>query len=56
MIYLDNNKITRLGGIKRAYLNNTLIFQSFAKVEKPKKYIRYDLNNQWEDTTSLNVD
>lgn len=38
MIYLDNNKIISLGGIKRAYLNNTLIFQSFAKVvvEEPK--------------------
>lgn len=38
MIYLDNNKIIGLGGIKRAYLNNTLIFQSFAKVvvEEPK--------------------
>ena len=38
MIYLDNNKIISLGGIKRAYLNNTLIFQSFAKVvaEQPK--------------------
>lgn len=56
MIYLDNNKIIGLGGIKRAYLNNTLIFQSFAKVEEPKKYIRYDLNNQWEENTSLTVD
>ena len=38
MIYLDNNKIISLGGIKRAYLNNTLIFQSFVKVvaKQPK--------------------
>lgn len=55
MAYINNNKIIGLGGIKRAYLNNTLIFQSFAKVEEPKKYIRYDLNNQWEETTSLSV-
>ena len=31
MAYINNNKIKGLGGIKRAYLNNTLIFQSFAK-------------------------
>ena len=58
MTYINNNKIKGLGGIKRAYLNNTLIFQSFYKVveEEPKMYINYDLNNQWEDTTSLTVD
>lgn len=58
MIYLYNNKIKGFGGIKRAYLNSTLIFQSFYKVveEEPKMYINYDLNNQWEETTSLNVD
>lgn len=56
MTYINNNKIIGLGGIKRAYLNNTLIFQSFAKVEEPKKYIRYDLNNQWQETTLLTVD
>ena len=58
MAYINNNKIISLGGIKRAYLNNTLIFQSFYKVveEEPKMYINYDLNNQWEDTTSLTVD
>ena len=57
MALLNNNKIKGLGGIKRAYLNNTLIFQSYYKVveEEPKMYINYDLNNQWEDTTSLNV-
>ena len=31
MTYVNNNKIKGLGGIKRAYLNNTLIFQSFEK-------------------------
>ena len=31
MAYVNNNKIKGLGGIKRAYLNNTLIFQSFKK-------------------------
>lgn len=31
MAYINNNKIKGLGGIKRAYLNNTLIFQSFKK-------------------------
>lgn len=58
MAYINNNKIISFGGIKRAYINNTLIFQSYYKVveEKPKMYINFDLNNQWEETTSLNVD
>ena len=34
MTYINNNKIISLGGIKRAYLNNTLIFQSFKKDEE----------------------
>ena len=34
MAYINNNKIISLGGIKRAYLNNTLIFQSFKKNEE----------------------
>lgn len=34
MIYINNNKIKGFGGIKRAYLNNTLIFQSFKKDEE----------------------
>lgn len=34
MAYINNNKIIGLGGIKRAYLNNTLIFQSFKKDEE----------------------
>ena len=58
MAYINKKKIISLGGIKRAYLNNTLIFQSFYKVveEEPKMYINFDLNNQWEETTSLTVD
>lgn len=58
MAYINNNKIKGFGGIKRAYLNNTLIFQSFYKVveEEPKMYINFDLNNQWEENTSLTVD
>lgn len=31
MAYINNNKIKGLGVVKRAYLNNTLIFQSFKK-------------------------
>ena len=31
MTYINNNKIKAFGGIKRAYLNGTLIFQSFEK-------------------------
>ena len=34
MAYINNNKIKGLGGIKRAYLNNTLIFQAFKKNEE----------------------
>ena len=34
MTYINNNKIKGLGGIKRAYLNGTLIFQAFAKDEE----------------------
>ena len=34
MVYINNNKIKGFGGIKRAYLNNTLIFQSFKKDEE----------------------
>lgn len=34
MTYINNNKIKGLGGIKRAYLNGTLIFQSFKKDEE----------------------
>ena len=38
MIYLNNNNIKCLGGIKRAYLNNTLIFQSFEEYDITAKY------------------
>lgn len=31
MAYINNNKIKGFGGIKRAYLNDTLIFQAFKK-------------------------
>lgn len=34
MVYINNNKIKGFGGIKRAYLNNALIFQSFKKDEE----------------------
>lgn len=34
MAYINNNKIKGFGGIKRAYLNCTLIFQSFKKDEE----------------------
>lgn len=34
MAYINNNKIKGLGEIKRAYLNDTLIFQSFKKDEE----------------------
>ena len=34
MTYINNNKINGLGGVKRAYLNGTLIFQAFKKNEE----------------------
>ena len=34
MVNINNNKIKGFGGIKRAYLNNTLIFQAFKKNEE----------------------
>ena len=34
MTYINNNKINGLGGVKRAYLNGTLIFQAFKKDEE----------------------
>lgn len=38
MAYINNNKIIGLGGIKRAYVKDTLIFQSYVKVvaKQPK--------------------
>ena len=34
MVNINNNKIKGFGGIKRAYINNTLIFQAFKKNEE----------------------
>ena len=47
MAYINNNKIKGLGGIKRAYLNNTLIFQSFKKDE--------EVIPQYDITSTFNV-
>ena len=47
MIYANNNKINCLGGIKRAYLNNTLIFQAFKKDE--------EVIPQYDITSTFNV-
>ena len=47
MIYINNNKINGLGGIKRAYLNNTLIFQAFKKDE--------EIIPQYDITSTFNV-
>lgn len=47
MIYINDNKIKGLGGIKRAYLNGTLIFQSFKKDE--------EVISQYDITSTFNV-
>ena len=47
MAYINNNKIKGLGGIKRAYLNNTLIFQAFKKDE--------EVIPQYDITSTFNV-
>ena len=47
MIYANNNKIKGFGGIKRAYLNNTLIFQAFKKDE--------EIIPQYDITSTFNV-
>ena len=47
MAYINNNKIKGLGGIKRAYLNNTLIFQAFKKNE--------EVIPQYDITSTFNV-
>ena len=48
MTYINNNKIKGLGGIKRAYLNDTLIFQSFKKnVDK-----KYDITAKFNVTST----
>lgn len=47
MAYINDNKIKGLGGIKRAYLNNTLIFQAFKKDE--------EVIPQYDITSTFNV-
>ena len=47
MVNINNNKIKGLGGIKRAYLNNTLIFQAFKKDE--------EVIPQYDITSTFNV-
>ena len=47
MIYINNNKINGFGGIKRAYLNNTLMFQAFKKDE--------EVIPQYDITSTFNV-
>ena len=47
MVNINNNKIKGLGGIKRAYLNNTLIFQAFKKNE--------EVIPQYDITSTFNV-
>ena len=49
MAYINNNKIKGLGGIKRAYLNNTLIFQSFKKNVGEK----YDIDIEFSRANEL---
>lgn len=53
MIYLNNNKINKLGGINRAYLNGRLIYQTYVEAEEPtsKTYVYVETNNQWELST-----
>lgn len=50
MIYINNNKIKGFGGIKRAYLNNTLIFQSFKKNEEVIS--PYDITSKFNVTST----
>lgn len=50
MTYINNNKIIGLGGIKRAYLNNTLIFQSFKKNEEVIS--PYDITSKYNVTST----
>ena len=47
MVNINNNKIKGLGGIKRAYINNTLIFQAFKKNE--------EVIPQYDITSTFNV-
>ena len=50
MAYINNNKIKGLGGIKRAYLNNTLIFQAFKKDEEVIS--SYDITSTFNVTST----
>lgn len=50
MIYLNNNKIYRLGGSNRAYLNGKLCYQAYV-VPTSKTYVYVETNNQWELST-----
>lgn len=49
MAYINNNKIKGFGGIKRAYLNGTLIFQSFKKNVGEK----YDIDVEFSRANEL---
>lgn len=61
MIYLNNNKINKLGGINRAYLNGRLIYQTYVGgvIVEPdipdeptaSTYVLIETNDQWELST-----
>lgn len=59
MIYLNSNKINKLGGINKVYLNGRPIYQAYVggkvvpdEPEKPvTQFITVDLNDQWELST-----
>lgn len=55
MAYINNNKIKVLGGIKRAYLNNTLIFQSFEKNVDEKYDIDIEFSRANERGNVFNI-
>jgi len=50
MAYINNNKIIGLGGIKRAYVKDTLIFQSYVKVVD--KLTEYDVTAVFNVTST----
>ena len=53
MTYINNNKINGLGGVKRAYLNNTLIFQAFKKDEEVIP--QYDITSTFNVTSTTST-
>ena len=55
MAYINNNKIKGFGGIKRAYLNNTLIFQSFEKNVDEKYDIDIEFSGAHERGNVFNI-